>query len=107
MNVGECRIMIERMGIEPCEECSLVKTPSYFENGVGRGCLIAHTALCLYELNRIKWRVHRVVGEALKNMCPPVDPWGYMEALIVLHDIGKLSYSYGAPVSNTMFAVLK
>ena len=103
--VNECRVLsgILKRPL-PCQStCSAPEiTPSFIDDDkLPKGCLIAHTALTLIEVQRManyfKKPLHRLVKLNRLERSPDMSPdelWDVVLASSLLHDIGKLADQY-------------
>jgi len=100
--VNECEVLTRVLRRPlPCR-CTAPKiTPSFIDDESPRGCLIAHTALTLIEVQRVanyfKKPLHRVVKLNKSEESPDMSPdelWNIVLASSLLHDIGKLADQY-------------
>lgn len=99
----ECITLFKTLGKPPLciGSCSAMEIPSYLDNSIPRGCLIAHLALTLIEMQRISsyFRIplynlfiHYSVEDYSKM---DVDScWKFLLTSSLLHDIGKLTDQY-------------
>jgi hypothetical protein len=99
----ECKTLLEILGKSPnCHDtCSATHTPSYKDDSILKGCLIAHVALTLIEMQRIapyfKKSLYRIftvsrVGKSIGLI--EGDFWDVLLSTSFLHDIGKLTDQY-------------
>ncbi|MCS7368056.1 MAG: hypothetical protein NDF52_09305 [archaeon YNP-WB-062] len=88
-DLGECAILEEFLRRRPpCHQtCTRKKFPSYYKAGIGKGCWVAHTALCMLEATMIKDDILPILErKAVK--------WRTLFLTLLLHDSGKLSKEY-------------
>ena len=71
--------------------CKNFPYPSYYEGGKGKGCLIAHTLLSLYET----YRIHKYTLKILKKRLGVLSDT-ILALTTILHDVGKLDKKYGS-----------
>jgi len=90
-DLGECIILKEFLGRRPpCHQtCTHKRFPSYYKAGVGKGCWVAHTALCMLEAITIK-------SEILPILERKTVKWRTLLLTLLLHDSGKLSKEYAS-----------
>jgi len=98
--IGECRILTRIFSeCPPClATCSKLRIFSHISEGIGEGCLIAHTVLAVIEAERIR----NVFQEPLYRVFNPrkltADQlWEAMLSAILIHDLGKLTENYQSP----------
>lgn len=97
---SECYVLSEILNETPtCQEsCSATECPSYVDNLMPKGCLIAHTTLTLIEMQMIsccfKASLHNLLSSTLKDFKHSDDSWNVLLMSSVLHDIGKLPEEY-------------
>lgn len=88
-DLGECLVLRMFLGEEPSclQTCTRGRFPSYHDMGRGRGCWVAHTALCILEALRVKNEVTTILNR--RNI-----RWRTLILTLLLHDFGKLSKNY-------------
>ena len=100
--INECKTLREyvKPSMLPCRNlCGRI--PSYYEEGKGKGCLVAHTVLCLYELKSILPIAERTLTTAFtrtriyRRLKPQTIVQTLLELTTILHDIGKTFKNYG------------
>jgi len=99
----ECKILLEILGeaLACHDTCSAMYTPSYKDASILKGCLIAHVALTLIEMQRTAFcfkkplykifttsKIGKNIGQT-KN-----DFWNVLLSTSFLHDIGKFTDQY-------------
>jgi len=99
----ECKTLLEILGeIPACHDtCSATYTPSYKDDSILKGCLIAHVTLTLIEMQRIascfKAPLHKmfIANKVEKNIKQTKDDvWNIILSTSFLHDVGKLADQY-------------
>jgi hypothetical protein len=99
----ECKTLLEILGenLNCYNTCSAIHTPSYKDDSTLKGCLVAHVALTLIEMQRItsyfKRSLYRIftVSRIEKNIKQTEDGfWDSLLSISFLHDIGKLIDQY-------------
>jgi hypothetical protein len=100
----ECKVLLEILEEKPnCHNtCSAIHTPSYKDNSTLKGCLIAHAALTLIEMQQVasyfKKPLHRIFtvrSKIGKDVELTEDSFWYnLLSTSFLHDIGKLTDQY-------------
>lgn len=90
MEVPECVALARRLGLpegaKPCPGCRGPPLPSYFREGRGLGCWVAHTALSAVEAADL--------AEELDPLLRRLGLRGLVLDAALLHDVGKLTEEY-------------
>jgi hypothetical protein len=99
----ECKTLLEILGEAPVcyDTCSAMYTPSYRNYSIFKGCLIAHVALTLIEMQRIafcfKVPLYKIftANRVEKDIRQTEDDfWNILLSTSFLHDVGKLTNQY-------------
>jgi len=100
----ECKTLFKILGGTPAchNTCSVTCTPSYKDNSTLKGCLIAHIALTLIEMQRMVFcfktplckifTTNKKVEKSIKQTDD--DLWNIFLTTSILHDMGKLTEQY-------------
>lgn len=88
-DLGECLILKTFLKKDPpcSRSCTHKSFPSYHDVSGGRGCWVAHTALCILEATRVKDDIIAVLNKRGIE-------WKTLILALLLHDSGKLSKDY-------------
>jgi len=99
----ECKTLLEILGETPAchDTCSAAYTPSYRDDSIFKGCLIAHVALTLIEMQRMafcfKVPLYKIftASRVEKDIKQTEDDfWDILLTTSFLHDVGKLTDQY-------------